>query len=121
MLETFPEEGANKPDIAVLDKENDTEKVIQRTICEIGKTEERTLAKQNKYMDLRYGLKRLNSLDTIIQINVVMDFVRGYHSKLVNDFINLLGERRTVRELLIDCQKCVLSQNYEITEKCYLT
>ena len=32
----------------------------------------------------------------IIQINVVMDFVGGYHSKLVNDFINLFGERRTV-------------------------
>ena len=43
-------------------------------------------------------------LDTIIQINVVMDFVGGYHSKLVNDFINLFGERRTAVELLMDCQ-----------------
>ena len=30
-----------------------------------------------------------------------MDFVGGYHSKLVNDFINLFGERRTVVELLM--------------------
>ena len=29
-----------------------------------------------------------------------MDFVGGYHSKLVNELINLFGERRTVCELL---------------------
>ena len=88
-----PEEGANKPDIVVLDKEKNMAYVIEGTICEIGKIEESILTKQNKYTDLRYGLKRLYSLDTIIQINVVMDFVGGYHSKLVNDFINLFGER----------------------------
>ena len=46
-----------------------------------------------------------------------MDFVGGYHSKLVNDFINLFGERRTVVELLMDCQKWVWSQNCEIIKK----
>ena len=95
--------------------------VIEGTICEIGKIEERTLTKQNKYTDLRHGLKRLYSLDTIIQINVVMDFVGGYHSKLVNDFINLFGERRTAVELLMDCQKWVWSQNCEIIKKLYHT
>ena len=121
MLSTCPEEGANKPDIIVLDKEKDMAYVIKGTICEIGKIEERTLTKQNKYTDLRYGLKRLYSLDTIIQINVVMDFVGGYHSKLVNDFINLVGERRTAVELLMDCQKWVWSQNCEIIKKLYHT
>ena len=121
LLSTCPEEGANKPDIVVLDKEKDIAYVIEGTICEIGKIEERTLTKQNKYTDLRYGLKRLYSLDTIIQINVVMDFVGGYHSKLVNDFINLFGERRTVVELLMDCQKWVWSQNCEIIKKLYHT
>ena len=48
--------------------------VIEGTICEIVKIEERTLTEQNKYTDLQYGLTRLYSLDTIIQINVVMDF-----------------------------------------------
>ena len=91
LLSTCPEEDANKPDIVVLDKEKDMAYVMEGTIFEIGKIEERTLTKQNKYTDLRYGLKRLYSLDTIIQINVVMDFVGGYHSKLVNDFINLFG------------------------------
>ena len=121
LLSTCPEEGANKPDIVVLDKEKDMAYVIEGTICEIGKIEERTLTKQNKYTDLRYGLKRLYSLDTIIQINVVMDFVGGYHSKLVNDFINLFGERRTAVELLMDCQKWVWSQNCEIIKKLYHT
>ena len=121
LLSTCPEEGANKPDIVVLDKEKDMAYVIEGTICEIGKIEERTLTKQNKYTDLLYGLKRLYSLDTIIQINVVMDFVGGYHSELVNDFINLFGERRTVVELLMDCQKWVWSQNCEIIKKLYHT
>ena len=95
--------------------------VIKGTICEIGKIEERTLTKQNKYTDLRYGLKRLYSLDTIIQINVVMNFEGRYHSKLVNDFINMFYERRTVVELLMDCQKWVWSQNCEIIKKLYHT
>ena len=50
-----------------------------------------------------------------------MDFVGGYHSKLVNDLINLFGERRTVVELRMDCQKWVWSQNCEIIEKLYHT
>ena len=107
--------------IVVLDKEKGMAYVIEGTICEMGKIEERTLTKQNKYTDLRYGLKRLYSLDTIIQINVVMDFVGGYHSKSVNDFINLFGETRTVVELLMDCQKWVWSQNCEIIKKLYHT
>ena len=117
LLSTCLEEGANKPDIVVLDKEKDMAYVIEGTICETGKIEERTLTKQNKYTDLRYGLKRLYSLDTIIQINVVMDFVGGYHSKLVHDFINLFSERSTVVELLMDCQKWVWSQSCEIIKK----
>ena len=96
MLSTCPEEGANKPDIVVLDKEKDMAYVIEETICEIGKIGERTLAKQSKYTDLRYGLKRLYSLDTIIQINVVMDFVGGYHSKLVNELTYLVKEEQYV-------------------------
>ena len=119
LAEHLSEEGANKPDIVVLDKEKDMTYVIEGTICETGKIEERTLTKQKMYTDLRYGLKRLYSLDTIIQINVVMDFVGGYHSELVNDFINLFGERRTVVELLMDCQKWVWSENCEIIKKLY--
>ena len=57
----------------------------------------------------------------IRQINVVMDFAGGYHSKLVNDFINLFGERRTVIELLMDCQKWVWFQNCNIIKKLYHT
>ena len=121
LLGTCPEDGANKPDIVVLDKEKEMAYVIEGTICAIGKIEEKTLTKQNKYTDLRYGLKRLYSLDAIIQINVVMDFVGRYHSKLVNDFINLFGERRTAVELLMDCQKWVWSQNCEIIKKLYHT
>ena len=47
--------------------------------------------------------------------------VGGYHSKFVNDFINLFGEGRTVVELLMDCQKWVWSQNCEIIKKLYHT
>ena len=117
LLETCHQEGANKPDIVVLDKENETAYLFQGTICEIGKIVERTIAKQNKYTDLRYGLKRLCSLNTVTQINLVMDFVGEYHTKLINELINLFGERRKVCEMLIDCQKWVLSQNCEIVKK----
>ena len=94
LLNTCPVERANKPDIVVLNKEKDVTYVIEGTICDIGKIEERTITKQNKYTDLRYGLKRLYSLDTIIQTSVVMDFVGGYHSKLVNELTYVVKEEQ---------------------------
>ena len=121
LLSACPEEGANGPDIVVLDREGDMAYVIEGTVCEIGGIEEGTLTKRNGYADLRYGLKGLYSLDTMVQINVVMDFVGGCHSKLVNDFINLFGEGGAADELLMDCQKWVWSQNCEIIKKLYHT
>ena len=52
LLSTCPE-GTNKLDTVVLDKEKDMAYVIEGTICKIGKIEERTLTKQNKYTNLR--------------------------------------------------------------------
>ena len=78
--------------------------------------------KDNSKTEQKDGLeirseKATGSLNTVTQINLVMDFVGGYHIKLINELINLFGERRKVYEMLIDCQKWVLSQNCEIVKK----
>ena len=44
-LETASENGANKPDIALLDKENNIWLIFEGTLCQVGKIEEKTILK----------------------------------------------------------------------------
>ena len=48
-----PSNNANKPDIAVFDKEDSRWIIIEGTVCSIGKIQERELYKQAKYTELK--------------------------------------------------------------------
>ena len=58
-LEKCPKDGANKPDISILDKKNKEWSLVEGTICTPGTIAERTKYKQNKYLDFRLGIKNL--------------------------------------------------------------
>ena len=58
-LEKCPKNGANTPDINLLDKKNKVWSLVEGTICSPGTIAERTKYKQNKYVDLRLGIKNL--------------------------------------------------------------
>lgn len=113
-LKTAPQNGANKPDIVVKDKEKKTWFIIEGTVCNLGCIDERSLYKQQKYTELRSGLKSLNPDYKVIQVNIVLDFLAGYNKKLVQD-IKRIGIDNG-QNLLKQSQKWIISQNCEIVK-----
>ena len=78
-----PKDGANKPDIVVQDKKGKQFITFEGTICNVGEIHDRDQRKTEKYMDLRSSLKRMNPDHKITQLNVVLDFLPGYHTNLI--------------------------------------
>ena len=113
-LDVTPENGANKPDLVVLDKDKDTWRIVQGNVCNTGYIHERTLYKQEKYTDLRSGLKRLYPNHKAGQVNVVLDFLRGYNKQLLED-LEKVG-LNNVKNLIRQCQKWIILQNCEIVK-----
>ena len=52
-----PENNANKVDIAVMDKEKKTWSLIEGTVCGLGLLSDRWKTKQDKYRELRTGIR----------------------------------------------------------------
>ena len=73
-VEKAPENGANRPDMVILDKINKNWIII----CLIGEITEREKLKSSKYRDLREALKMLYPDYTVQQLNIVLDYLGGY-------------------------------------------
>ena len=71
--------GANRPDISVLDKKNKEWIIIEGTICNAGTITMRTKHKKDKYIDLKLGIKNLYSGHKVKFITVVFDFLAVYY------------------------------------------
>ena len=52
------ENGANKPDVIVHDKETNIWTLFEGTVCQVDKIADRLKEKQTKYIELRAGIKR---------------------------------------------------------------
>ena len=111
-----PSNNANKPDIAIFDKENNKWIIIEGTVCNIGKIQERELYKQAKYTELRAEIKRLYKVKEILQINVVFDFLAGYNKTLEENLKDFTGGKQTAKKVIQQCQKWIFSQNCEIVK-----
>ena len=99
-----PSNNANKPDIAIFDKENNKWIIIEGTVCNIGKIQERELYKQAKYTELRAEIKRLYKVKEILQINVVFDFLAGYNKTLEENLKDFTGRKQTAKKVIQQCQ-----------------
>ena len=111
-----PSNNANKPDIAIFDKENNKWIINDGTVCNIGKIQERELYNQAKYTELRAEIKRLYKVKEILQINVVFDFLAGYNKTLEEKLKDFIGGKQTAKKVIQQCQKWILSQNFEIVK-----
>ena len=74
-LEKCPKDGANKPDISILDKKNKEWSLVEGTICTPGTIAERTKYNQNEYLDLRLGIKNLYPGYKVKLITIVFDYI----------------------------------------------
>ena len=116
ILDKPPENGANKPDVIVHDKETNMWTLFEGTVYQVNKIAERFKEKQTKYAELRAGIKREYKSTSVYQINIVFDFLVGYHEQLRNDLRSITN---TDKELGYRCQKWILSQNVNIVKKFY--
>ena len=81
-LEKAPENHANTIDIAIMDKEKKKWLLLEGTVCTVEKVWERNNNKQEKYRELRTGIKQLYPGYGIVQVNLVFDFLGNYHQYL---------------------------------------
>ena len=88
-MEKKPENNANKVDIAIMDM---TWLLIEGTVCSIGLISDRWRIKQEKYRELRAGIQHQYPDYKVNQVNVVFDFLAGYHQSLKDDLNKHLTE-----------------------------
>ncbi|KXJ12896.1 hypothetical protein AC249_AIPGENE11848 [Exaiptasia diaphana] len=102
--------------ISILDKKNKEWTLVEGTICTPGTISERTKYKQNKYADLRLGIKNLYPGYKVKLITIVFDFLASYHKDLDKEMTILL--KPNIARLTIErSQKWIISQNCEIVKR----
>ena len=85
-----PRNGANKPDMSVLDKVNKEWFIIEGTaVCLPGTIPARTMFKRDKYTDLRTDVKSLYSGHKVSSIKVIFDFLAAYSINLENELTKI--------------------------------
>ena len=77
--------GANKPDMSVLDKMNKEWYIIEGTVCVPGTIPARTMFKRDKYADLRLGVKSLYPGHKVSSVQVVLDFLAAHSINLAKE------------------------------------
>ena len=102
-------------DIAVIDKEKKTWFLIEGTACGILLISDRLKTKQDKYRDLRAGIRHQYPDYKVNQVNVVFDFLVEYHQSLKNDLNDHLTGKNgeEAQYLKMKSQKWIISQNVE--------
>ena len=119
-LPRAPQNHANKIDMAINDKKRQVWLLLEGTVCAVGKIMERSTFKQDKYRELRSGIKQLYPNHQITQVNIVFDFLSNYHhnlkAKIIENITASLGE---AHYLLLKSQKWIVSQNAEIVKNFY--
>ena len=94
-VDKAPENGANRPNMVILDKINKNWIIIEGTVCLIGEITEREKLKSSKYRDLREALKRLYPGYTVQQLNIVLDYLGGYNRNLLEEMGRLFDMTQT--------------------------
>ena len=116
--EKAPENEANKPDMTIFDMRKRVIILVEGTVCNIRQTNDRNNYKKRNNLDLRMGLRKLYPDYEIKQTITVFNFLGDFNSTLKKDLFDL-ARKKDVTKALTNCQKWIISQNFEITKKFY--
>ena len=111
-----PMNGANRPDISVLDKKNKEWIIIEGTICNSGKITMSTKHKKDKYIDLKLGIKNLYLGHKVKLITVVFDFLAVYYKDIEEELTSIV-DNNLAKTTIERSQKWIISQNCEIVKR----
>lgn len=73
-LQKTPENGANKIDMAIYDKQTSNQTLLESTVCQVGAIVDKAGKKQEKYTELLAGIKQLYKSKSVKQINIILTF-----------------------------------------------
>ena len=113
-----PENRANIPDMTIFDKKNKVIVLVEGTVCNIGQINDRKDYKKRPYLDLRLGLQKLYPYFEIKQTNIVLNFLPDFNTTLKRELSDPAHTKDVSRELT-NCQKWIIEQKCEITQKFY--
>ena len=118
-LQKAPENGANKIDMAVYNKQTNNWTLLEGAFCQVGTIADKTAKKQEKYTELRAGIKQLYKNTSVKQINIVFDFLERYHEELRKGLSSITNTGKELSFLIERCQKWIICQNANIVKKFY--
>ena len=102
--------------MSVWDKDKNKWYLLVGSVCQVGKIKEKTELKQEKYTELRAGIKDIYKECEVDQFNIVLDFLGGYNLTLEENLNILTKDKRETLYLLKKAQKWILSQNTKIVK-----
>ena len=108
-----------KFDMAVYNKQTNNWTLLDGTVCQVGTIADKTAKKQEKYTELRAGIKQLCKNIRVKQINIVFDFLAGHHEKLRKGQSSITNTDKELSFLIERCQKWIICQNANIVKKFY--
>lgn len=104
--------------MTIFDMKNKVIILVEGTVCNIGQINDGKDYKKRPYLDLRPGLQKLYPYFEIKQTNIVLDFLPDFNTTLKREFSDLAHTKDVTKELT-NCQKWIISQKCEITQKSY--
>ena len=90
--------------------------LVEGTICNPGAIAEKTMSKENKYLDLKLEIRNLYPGYKVKLITIVFDYL-GANYKYLDKELNVLFEPKVARLTIELSQKLVISQNCEILKR----
>ena len=104
--------------MTIFDKKNKVIILVEGRVCNISQINDRNYCKKRTYLDLRLGLRKLYPYFEIKQTNIVLNFRPDFNTTQKKDLSDLAHIKDVTRELT-NCQKWIISQKCEITNKFY--
>ena len=102
--------------MTIFDKKNKVIILVEGKICNIGQINDRNDYKKRKYLDLRLGLRKLYPDYELKQTNIAFNFLGDVNTTLKKELSDL-AHKKDVTKVLTNCQKWIISQKCEITQK----
>ena len=111
--------GVSKILIGRKKKQTNNWTLLEGTVCQVSTIADKTAKKQEKYTELPAGVKQLYKNTSVKQINIVFDFLGGYHEELRKGLSSIMNTDKELAFLIERSQKWIIYQNANIVKKFY--
>ena len=100
------------------DKQTNNWTLHEGIVCQVGTIADKTANKQENYAQLRADIRQLYKSTSIRKIDIVFDFLGGYHEELRKGLSSITNTDEELSFLIERCQKWIICQNANVVKKC---